>query len=219
MKKIYDKNVTDRWLEKTRLLDCFDTKELGFFVIHYQQGEFLLEPEQPVTYFQFIVKGSAVLYYLDEDGARRNVVVVDNRGILGDMEFVMGGMPIFYTEAITPVTVLALPMEENRSKLEKDCRFLMYLLRQESMVKIFASRNEVVLPRLEERLVYHLKNECPNQMLIGMENTAVKLQCSRRQLQRVVKKLEGQGRLKKCSRGCYQLQENKRCHASRASLL
>lgn len=207
MEKVYKKEITDMWLKKSCLAEYFDTAGLGFFVIRYQPGELLLEAEQSVTHFQFIVKGSAVLYYLDEDGARRNVVVVDNEGILGDMEFVTGSTPIFYTEAITPVVVLALPMEENRNRLEKDCGFLMYLLRQASMVKVFTSRNVVEMPKLEERLLYHLKNECPHGTMTGMENTAVKLRCSRRQLQRVVKKLEEQGRLKKQSRGCYKLPE------------
>lgn len=206
MEKVYEKKITEHWLKKMRLREYFDTEELDFLVIHYQQGEFLSEPEKPVLYFQFVVRGSAALYYLDENGVRRNVVVMDGEGLLGDMEFAIGNIPIFYTEALTPVTVIALPIEENRSKLEKDCRFLMYLLRQASMIKIFVSRYSVVLPRLEERLLYHLQNECPHQTMIGMENTAVKLKCSRRQLQRVVKKLEEQGRVKKQGRGCYQLQ-------------
>lgn len=88
MEKVYEKEITDIWLKKSCLAEYFDTAGLGFFVIRYQPGELLLEAEQSVTHFQFIVKGSAVLYYLDEDGARRNVVVVDNEGILGDMEFV-----------------------------------------------------------------------------------------------------------------------------------
>lgn len=206
MEKIYEKSVVDKWLKKSHLSEYFDTAKLNFFVIWYQRGEFLSKPEEPISYFQFVVKGSAALYYLDESGTRRNVIVMDNEGILGDMEFVLGNTPIFYIEAVTPVTVIALSMEESRSQLERDCRFLMYLLRQASQIKIFTSRNAVVLPRLEERLLYHLKNECPRQTMIGMENTAVKLQCSRRQLQRVVKKLEDEGRLKRQRRGCYQLQ-------------
>lgn len=205
MKKTYDKSVVEPWVKRSHLPEYFATEHLDFFVIHYQKGEFLSEPGEPVRYFQFVVRGSAVLYYLEENGTRRNVIVMDNEGILGDMEFVTDNTPIFYTEAVTPVITVALPIEENREKLEKDCRFLMYLLRQASMVKIFASRNSVVLPRLEERLLYHIKNECPHQLMAGMENTAVKLQCSRRQLQRVVRKLEEQGKLKRQGRGCYQL--------------
>lgn len=205
MEKIYDKSTIDRWLKKSYLPECFDTEGLAFFVMQYQPGEFLSKPGVPIVSFQFVVKGSAVLYYLDEDGTRRNVTVMENKGVLGDMEFVIGNTPVFFTEAMTPVTVIALPMEENRSRLEKDCRFLMYLLRQASMVKVFTSRNVVELPKLEERLIYYLKNECPHQTMIGMENTAVKLQCSRRQLQRVVKRLKEQGMVKKQGRGCYRL--------------
>ena len=205
MKKIYDADITREALKESGLSGQFDTKGLNFFVIHYQQGEFLSTPEQPITCFQFLIRGSAVLYYLDENGARRNVVVLEHTGLLGDMEFALGNIPIFYIEAVSSVTALALPMEQNREKLEKDCKFLLYLLRNASRIKISTARNQVILPHLEERLLYYLENECIHQTLIGMESTAAKLQCSRRQLQRVVKKLEGQGILVKLQKGRYRL--------------
>lgn len=205
MEKIYDRETVDEWLKTAYLPEQFDTENFNFFVIKYRQGEFLSEPGQPVKYFQFLVTGSAELYYLNESGIRKNLTVMDGGGLLGDMEFAAESEPVFYTEAVTPVTVLALPMEENRDRLEKDCRFLMYLLRQTFRIKVYSSRNAVILPRLEERLIYYLQNECPRRTMRGMENTAIKLQCSRRQLQRVVRSLEEQGRLAKQSRGCYRL--------------
>ncbi len=205
MEKIYHRTVTADCLLKTGISEQFETEKLDFFVIKYQRGELLSQPEQPINCFQFLVKGSVFLYYLDENGARRNVAVMEGEGLLGDMEFVTGSLPFFYTEALTPVTVLALPMETNRERLAKDCRFLMYLLQQAARIKIFSARNEVVFPLLEERLVYHLENECSRRTMAGMETTAVKLKCSRRQLQRVVKKLEEQGRLTKLGRGRYRL--------------
>ena len=203
MKKIYDKEVINSYLEKLHLEEWFETKALDFFVMKYEPGEFLSQPQQTIEYFQFIVRGSASLYYADENGDRRNVTVMEKGDLLGDMEFVLGNMPFFYTEALSPVSVLALPIEKNRERLAQDCGFLMYLLKQAARVKIFSARNAVVMPRLEERLLYYLKNECPRQTLIGMETAAARLQCSRRQLQRVVKKLEEEGKIMKKGRGCY----------------
>lgn len=209
MEKIYEKETVDRWLKIACLSEQFNTDNLNFFGVKYRQGEFLSEPQKPVKHFQFLVTGSVALYYLDENGTRRNLTVTDGGGLLGDMEFAVESEPVFYTEAVTPVTVLALPMEENRDRLEKDCRFLMYLLRQNLRIKAFTSYKTVILPRLEERLIYYLQNECPCRTMRGMENTAVKLQCSRRQLQRVVRSLEERGRIAKQGRGCYRLiQEN-----------
>lgn len=205
MEKCYEKRQADYWLKKTGLADQFDTKGLDFFIIQYQKGEFLSRQEQPIECFQFIISGDVALYYLDENGERRNVVLMEGRGLLGDMEFVVGALPAFFSEAVTPVTVLALPMEKNRRRLEGDCRFLMYLLRQASQIKILTARNQVVLSGLKERFFYHLKYECPNQMTAGMDRTAAKLSCSRRQLQRVVKELLEQGVLEKRGRGAYQL--------------
>jgi CRP/FNR family putative post-exponential-phase nitrogen-starvation transcriptional regulator len=205
MEKIYDKTAVIKYLGKLHLAEQFETEKLDFFIVKYQRGEFLSQPEQPIKYFQFMVKGNASLYYLDENGSRRNVTVIDGEGLLGDMEFVTGGMPVFYTEALTPITVLALPMEKNRKRLEQDCRFLMYLLKQASVVKMFSARNTVVFPRLDEKLIYYLENDCPHRTLTGMETSAARLRCSRRQLQRVVRKLEEQGKLVKLGRGRYRL--------------
>lgn len=205
MEKIYEKQLTEHWLEKSGLTEQFDTEGLDFFLIRYEQGEFLSEQGQPIEQFQFVVSGDVVLYYLDEDGERRNVGIMSRNGLLGDMEFVVGSVPVFYSEAVTPVTVIALAMEKNRARLERDCRFLMHLLRQASQVKMLTARNQIVLPGLKERLLYHLRYECPHQTMKGMDRTAAQLRCSRRQLQRVVKALEGQGRLVKRERGCYQL--------------
>ena len=204
MKKIYEKAVVEETLRKSGLSEQFNTEKFNFFVIRYQAGELLAIPEKQETYFQFLVRGSVALYYLDENGSRRNLIVAEGEGLLGDMEFIMGDMPVFYAEAVTMVTVLALPIEENRARLEKDCAFLMYLLRHVCQIKTVAARNRAVLPRLEERLLYHMKEECAHQTITGMDSTAAKLQCSRRQLQRVVKKLEEQGMLVKRGKGRYQ---------------
>lgn len=205
IKKVYDKDIVEDSIRKAKLSDKFRTEGLDFFVILYQRGEFLSTPDSQMPYFQFLVRGSVALYYLDENGDRRNVALMDGEGLLGDMEFALGNRPIFYIEAVTPVVVAALPMEKNRDRLEKDSDFLMYLLRNASRMKVFTARNSVVLPRLEELLLYHLKNECLHRTIIGMDDTAARLRCSRRQLQRVVKKLEEQGRLKKLRKGCYRL--------------
>lgn len=205
MKKVYEKAVIEDYLKKSGLQGQFHVEGLNFFGISYQAGELISTPEYPVAYFQFLVKGSVTLYYLEEDGSRRNVIVMEGEGLLGDMEFALGNAPMFYAEAVTAATVLALPLEENRAKLEKDCDFLMYLLRNACRIKVLSARNRVVLPRLEERLLYYMETECAHQAFTGMDGTAAKLQCSRRQLQRVVKKLEEQGVLVKRGKGRYQL--------------
>lgn len=207
MKKIHEKSTIEKYLKASHLPEHFCTENLDFFLIEYRRGEFLSRPGQAVTNFLFPVRGNTVLYYLDENGNKRTLALLGGTGLLGDMEFALNSIPIFYAEAVTPVTALALPMERNRSALEKDCRFLMFLLRQNSQNKISIARNTVVLPKLDERLIYYLKNDCPGQTMIGMDHTAARLRCSRRQLQRVVKKLKEQGRLIRVRKGSYRLTE------------
>lgn len=84
IKKIYGKSVVEDSIRKAELSDKFRTEGLDFFVILYQRGEFLSTPDSRMLYFQFLVRGSAALYYLDENGDRRNVALMDGEGLLGE---------------------------------------------------------------------------------------------------------------------------------------
>ena len=79
IKKVYDKDIVEDSIRKAKLSDKFRTEGLDFFVILYQRGEFLSTPDSQMPYFQFLVRGSVALYYLDENGDRRNVALMDGR--------------------------------------------------------------------------------------------------------------------------------------------
>ena len=58
---------------------------------------------------------------------------------------------------------------------------------------------------LEESFLSYLSERCPDQTFSGAEKMAMQLHCSRRQLQRVLKKLLEEGQLVKLSKGSYRL--------------
>ena len=58
---------------------------------------------------------------------------------------------------------------------------------------------------LEEAFLAYLSTRCPDQTFSGVEKMAMQLHCSRRQLQRVLKKLLTEGKLVKLSKGRYRL--------------
>ena len=64
-----------------------------------------------------------------------------------------------------------------------------------------------ILP-LEERLLHYMDHICENRTLSQIGNAAAYLHCSRRQLQRLLKKFAESGVLVKEERGHYRLSES-----------
>ena len=92
-----------------------------------------------------------------------------------------------------------------REVLNYDIRFLHGLLPAYSgKLKLFSTFD--VNATIEERVVLYMQM-APGQVLNGSDDTVFQLRCSRRQLQRVLKKLCANGRVKKIGRGSYQLLE------------
>lgn len=71
-----------------------------------------------------------------------------------------------------------------------------------------SSRTSTTAQSLEERLLFYLQQPQSGGEILHLENLLLHLHCSRRQLQRVLKKLCEEGQLKKIGRGCYRLAEN-----------
>ena len=57
MEKIYDKTAVIKYLGKLHLAEQFETEKLDFFIVKYQRGEFLSQPEQPNKIFSVYGKG------------------------------------------------------------------------------------------------------------------------------------------------------------------
>lgn len=83
-------------------------------------------------------------------------------------------------------------------------KFLQFLVKHMSRTIYIATNNmEVSSEDIQSRLLRYIKNECKDGTFSGMEETAKRLRCSRRQLQRVVTQLMEEGTLKKVGWGTY----------------
>ena len=89
--------------------------------------------------------------------------------------------------------------------LLNDNRFLRYLLNSVTEKLMLYSSSQSNFSTLEESFLSYLSERCPDQTFSGVEKMAMQLHCSRRQLQRVLKKLLEEGRLVKLSKGSYRL--------------
>lgn len=197
------------WTDKTDIKSCFSTENINFLIYKYAKGEMITSPHKKLREILFAVQGTVRIYGIKSTGDLFPVNQQKAPIILGDMEFAQKGNPPFYTEAVTDVICLALPLEPYEETLHKDVKFLnTLLLSYGEKLRLFAFV-DAAADTIEERVLLYLKNICPEGEINGIEGAVLKLRCSRRQLQRVVKKLCENGSLEKLGKGRYRLSSNK----------
>lgn len=147
MKKIYDKNLINKVKEEYKI-DNYFSKEYEFIGIEYEEDETMINPLEKTQYIQFVLEGTLLISFIDQEGRQTIVSQSEELCILGDMEF--------------------------------------------------------VYQSIEERFLYYLKYYCYGS-LKSIEEATNYLHCSRRQLQRILKKLCDEGKMIKEGKGKYKI--------------
>lgn len=208
MKYIHDEKLLERLLVQEGILDHFETRGLDFRLVEYGKGELLCAPGNPLEDILFIVRGTVQVYGLREDGKWLPVSRGVGHAAMGAVEFVQPGLPVFYTEAVEDLLCVSLPIERNRAVLERDCVFLRYLLECINGMVVTYTLIGHREHSVEERVLTFLRDIQPDHTLHSINQGIMQFHCSRRQLQRVVKQLCDQGKLKKLKKGVYVLAED-----------
>ncbi|MDD7201909.1 MAG: Crp/Fnr family transcriptional regulator [Sphaerochaetaceae bacterium] len=157
--------------------------------MQFEKGELLVGPIHPLESFCFVVEGSVSIYLLTEDGDIRYVSKSGEGILLGDMEFSGIGKNVYYVEAATPVVCLGIPFRENMDMLGQDPLFLRFVIRQLAQKLSLSSRMDAVAQTLEEKVLLYLHTMQASHEISSVSQTLQVLHCSRRQLQRVLRKL------------------------------
>ena len=205
MKEIVDKN---------RLEHSFGEQQAHFRqrppvlkLVEFEKGEILNDPLQLLSRFYIIVRGSVSIYNLTEGGSIRYISKAASGTLLGDMEFSGAGNQSFYIEAAETVLCLDLPFRENLEVLENDPVFLRFVLGQLAGKLYLSAVMNASAQTLEEKVLFFLRMVQADHTISSVNQALQALHCSRRQLQRVLKKLCDEGLIIKAGRGCYQLRE------------
>ncbi len=205
MQTLNNPRLLQEMLDKWAVRDWFDTQALDFRLVRFRKGELLVAPFKPMDTFYFLVRGQVNIYGLREDGSSFSVYLVDQGVVLGDIEFIQESSLPFYTEAREDVLCVALPMAPNRAVLSRDVRFLNAMLRSVAeKFRLFALIGQPAQP-VEEKLLTFLSEIQPDHTLHSINAGVMQLNCSRSQLQRVVRKLCALGQLKRIGKGKYRL--------------
>lgn len=202
MKKIYDQEIINKALKENKIEKYFSNK-YDFIIIEYEPEETIINPLEKTKYIQFVIEGTFIILFIDQEGKQTIVSQNDELCILGDMEFVDNTNPMFFAEAKTKVKTIAIRIDDYKEELENDVLFLHALLKSVAQKLNRSSTNQFVNQSVEDKLIYYMKYYCKGNMQ-GIEKATRYLHCSRRQIQRVLKKLcdeeiiikEGKGKYK-----------------------
>lgn len=202
MREIRDKKKIEKWMEQCGIREHFDTTDLEFRAVRYERGEVILSPDALPENIMFLAEGKIAIYGIRDNGTMSPITAISGKALLGDMEFCEGRTSPLFVEARSAVVCLALPLKRYRQQLEHDLAFLHLVIHSLSdKLNMFASM-EAISSNIEERVLFYMKENCGG-MLEGVEAAALHLRCSRRQLQRILRKLTEEGRIEKIGRGSY----------------
>lgn len=205
LKRINDTKKIEQWLAEGNILNYFDTPDLTFYAYSYEKGEYITSQNKRMDEMLFLIEGAVRVYGIRDDGSISPVNLLKSPTIIGDIEFSEQGVSPFFAEAATSVICLALSVKKYREQLDHDYRFLHMLLRfYADKLQLFSMVDSVVAT-IEERLLLYMRNECPFYELQGIEAATMQLRCSRRQLQRILKKLCMEKKIEKTGKGRYRL--------------
>lgn len=205
LKEILEVEQIEYWLEKGNIRNFFDTPDLKFQAYCYEKGEYITVPDRQMDKILFLVEGTVQIYGVREDGSLSPINHIVSPTILGDLEFPNQAVTPFFTETKTRSVCLSLSTKKYREQLNCDLRFLHMLIQSYAeKLKIF-SFADTVSTTLEERVLLYMKNICPLHEINSIEKAIFQLRCSRRQLQRVLKKLCDCGKIQKMGKGRYKL--------------
>lgn len=210
MRIVKDEHLLRKCLQELALEERFEVSRLYPRLCLYEKGELLTGPTISQRYLLFMVSGAVQIYGIGYDGRKIPVNLARRGSVIGDIEFCNARNSNLFSEVVKETLCVGVPMQEARRVLENDIRFLHYLLSELSKKVYLTSVSEVSAISVEEKLLLYMKEECENHVLRGVEHATMRLQCSRRQLQRVLSGLCADGTVEKVGKGVYRLADESR---------
>lgn len=205
MKKSYDKTLVETYLKKTGYAAAMQGLQENLFVIWYDKGELVTSPLNHADLFQVVVEGSIHIYYIRDDGSVYSLANGQKNYLLGDMALFEKEAGSVYAQANDDLTCLALPILENQEILRNNCLFLQLICSSLTQKLEAITKLDAAPATLKQRVLTYMQYKCENGQLAGVEKAAFRLNCSARQLQRILNQYEAEGVVKKLGKGLYQI--------------
>lgn len=209
MKKENDPAKLERLKKKYQIEDYFSVRDLPFELYRFEKGEYLNNELDPADWLTFVVSGTIRILNVRDDGSVYQIAAGDDFSFLGDIEFGIGEASPYLVEVVRRTTCISLSLKQCRQQLENDPVFLKNMLKSVA-VKMQAVTAGISEPRtLKEKVLYYMREECPDMTLTGVEKASLSLPCSKRQLLRILRTLQEEGIVIKTGKGKYRLLNEK----------
>ncbi len=205
MKRFYDKQMVEIYLKQTKYASVMSGLQEHLFVTQYEKGEFVTTPLQNEHLFQIIVQGSVSIYFIRDDGSVYSLASSRKNDLLGEMEIFPRELNNVYAESKNDVICLALSIERSKSVLLENCQFLRMVCESLTRKMESVTTIDAAPASLKQRVRIFMKYKCRQQELKGLQQAAFHLNCSTRQLQRILNQYESDGIVSKIGKGAYKL--------------
>lgn len=205
MKRFYDQALIETCLKQTKYESIMSGLQEHLFVAQYEKGEFVTTPLQKEHLFQIIVEGSVSIYFIRDDGSVYSLANSQKNDLLGEMEIFLHQPGNVYAESNDDVVCLALSVEVSKSALLENCRFLQLICESLTEKMESVTTTNAAPASLKQRVLTYMKYKCGKGELEGLQQAAFNLNCSARQLQRILNQYEADGVIIKTGKGTYQL--------------
>ena len=217
MKKIYDKVLMETYLKQTKYESIMSGLQEHLFIAQYEKNEFVTMPLQQMHLFQIIIQGTVNIYFIRDDGTVYSLASGMENDLLGEMEIFPHQPSNVYAEANSEVICLALSIEACRGAMLENCRFLQLICESLTQKMESITTLDAAPTSLKQRVLVYMKYKCKGE-LKGLQQAAFHLNCSARQLQRILNQHEADGVVTKTGKGTYKLTMSSLCKAALLSI-
>lgn len=204
MKRNYDKVLVETYLKQTKYESIMSGLQEHLFVAQYEKNEFVTMPLRQIHLFQIIIQGTVNIYFIRDDGSVYSLANGGKNDLLGEMEIFPHRPRNVYAEANDDVLCLALSIEASRGALLENCRFLQLVCESLTQKMESITTLDAAPASLKQRVLVYMKYKCEGE-LKGLQQAAFRLNCSARQLQRILNQHEADGVVTKTGKGSYKL--------------
>ena len=206
MREINDIRLLEKYMKKYEFQNLFSTQNLPFRLYCYEVGEFLNVMHPQEEYLKFLVQGRVAVDKIDDEGNLHRLFEESAFDFFGEAEICGHNFSNHWHEVIETAYCIELPLEPYRNVLWNDLKFMQYMVsRMSESIYVATAMMEGIRDDIESRLLTYVKNYCTDNTFTGIELTAKRIRCSKRQLLRVISRLVEEQCLEKIGRGTYRI--------------
>jgi len=200
MKRVNDPILLGQLKKRYDVDSIFSTPGLPFQLLRFEKGEILTGLREDPPWLLLNLGGRVRLYAVQEGGDLAPMHLGGNRfSCINPLELLGQKSPAF--EAEDTMFCLALPLPDCREALLSDSVFLRFLVESLARALSLSNHQQMEMTNVEQRTLDYIRQYGA---VKNVGEATYALHCSRRQLQRVLKKLCEDGAVRKTGRGHYE---------------